>query len=164
MAFDKQFARDAVLLIGCILIPLSAGFIGSIATAANVTGWYRMITKPWFTPPDWLFGPAWTILYILMGISLFLILKSGWERRDVRIATGIFAGQLFLNGIWSFLFFGIPSPLLGLLCIIPLWFMILWMIIAFNRISRTAALLNIPYLGWVTFATLLNASIYILNP
>ncbi|MCP1662105.1 MAG: tryptophan-rich sensory protein [Methanocalculus sp. MSAO_Arc1] len=156
--------RDVALLIGTVLLSLSAGAIGSFATAANVAGWYQTITRPWFTPPDWVFGPAWTTLYILMGISIFLILKVGWERRDVRVATGIFALQLFVNAIWSFLFFGIPSPLLGLICIVILWFLILWMIIAFYRIRPVAAYLNIPYIAWVSFATLLNASIYLLNP
>lgn len=164
MVLQSQSFRDAALLIGTVLLSLSAGAIGSIATAANVTGWYQTINRPWFTPPGWLFGPAWTTLYILMGISLFLILREGWERRDVRIATGIFALQLFVNALWSFLFFGIPSPLLGLICILILWCLIFWMIITFSRISKTAAYLNIPYIAWVSFATLLNASIYLLNP
>jgi tryptophan-rich sensory protein len=164
MVLQSQSVRDAALLIGTVILSLSAGAVGSIATAANVTGWYQTINKPWFTPPGWLFGPAWTTLYILMGISLFLILREGWERRDVRIATGIFALQLFVNALWSFLFFGIPSPLLGLICILILLCLILWMIITFSRISKTAAYLNIPYIAWVSFATLLNASIYLLNP
>lgn len=164
MALQSQSVRDAALLIGTVLLSLSAGAIGSIATASNVSGWYQTINKPWFTPPGWLFGPAWTTLYILMGVSLFLVLKEGWERRDVRIATGIFCIQLFFNGLWSFLFFGIPSPLLGLVCILILWCLILWMIITFSRISKIAAYLNIPYIAWVSFATVLNASIYLLNP
>lgn len=156
--------RDATILIGAVLLPLMTGAIGSIATATNVSGWYQTIARPWFTPPSWVFGPAWTILYILMGISLFLIIQSGWERREVKVATGIFFVQLFFNGIWSFLFFGIPSPFLGLICIIILWCLILWMIVYFYRISKVAAYLNIPYICWVTFATALTASIYLLNP
>jgi len=155
--------RDAALLIGAVLLPLLTGAIGSFATATNVSGWYQTIQRPWFTPPGWVFGPAWTTLYILMGISLFLIIKEGWERREVKVACGIFFVQLFFNGIWSFLFFGIPSPFLGLICIIILWCLILWMIVYFYRISKVAAYLNIPYIAWVTFATALNASIYLLN-
>lgn len=156
--------KDAGILIGAVLLSLATGWVSSYLSRAGVTEWYPTIVQPWFTPPNWIFGPVWTILYILMGISLFLILKAGWDQWDVRLGTGIFAAQLFLNGMWSITFFGIPSPALGLVNIIILWFLILWMIITFTRINRIAGYMNIPYLLWVSFATILNASIYLLNP
>jgi tryptophan-rich sensory protein len=146
-----------------VFVCLMAGFLGSMFTAESVSTWYTTLQKPAFTPPNWVFGPAWTLLYVLMGISLFLIWRKGFENKEIRIGMAIFGVQLFLNFLWSLLFFGLRSPLLGLLEIIPLWIAILATIIYFYRISKKASYLLVPYLAWVTFATLLNYYILILN-
>jgi tryptophan-rich sensory protein len=156
-------ARSAGLLILCIAIPLVIGFIGSIATLPAITGWYAGLNKPAFNPPGWLFGPVWTLLYILMGIALFLVVKNGVDTAPVRQAVLVFAAQLLANLAWSFLFFGMHSIILGLLDILLLFFLIVATMILFRRISPVAAYLLIPSICWVTFASLLNAMIGILN-
>ena len=156
-------ARTAGLLILCIAIPLVIGFIGSIATLPAITGWYAGLNKPAFNPPGWLFGPVWTLLYILMGIALFLVVKNGVDTAPVRQAVLVFAAQLLANLAWSFLFFGMHSIILGLLDILLLFFLIVATMILFRRISPVAAYLLIPSICWVTFASLLNAMIGILN-
>jgi tryptophan-rich sensory protein len=156
-------ARSAGLFILCIAVPLIIGFIGSIATFSEVTGWYAGLAKPAFNPPGWVFGPVWTILYILMGIALFLVAKNGIDAAPVQKAVLIFAVQLLANLAWSFLFFGMHAIFLGLLDILLLFFLIAATIILFHRISRPAAYLLIPYICWVIFASLLNTMIWILN-
>jgi tryptophan-rich sensory protein len=156
-------ARTAGLLILCIAIPLVIGFIGSIATLPAITGWYAGLNKPAFNPPGWVFGPVWTLLYILMGIALFLVVKNGVDTAPVRRAVLVFAAQLLANLAWSFLFFGMHSIILGLLDILLLFFLIVATMILFRRISPVAAYLLIPSICWVTFASLLNAMIGILN-
>ena len=156
-------ARTAGLLILCIAIPLVIGFIGSIATLPAITGWYAGLNKPAFNPPGWVFGPVWTLLYILMGIALFLVVKNGVDTAPVRQAVLVFAAQLLANLAWSFLFFGMHSIILGLLDILLLFFLIVATMILFRRISPVAAYLLIPSICWVTFASLLNAMIGILN-
>jgi benzodiazapine receptor len=150
-------------LIISILIPLIAGFIGSIATASSIPTWYTFLAKPAWTPPSWLFGPVWTTLYILMGIALFLVWRKGLERHDVKIAISIFGIQLFLNVMWSVIFFGFQSILGGLIEIIFLWIAILVNIIAFYRISKAAGIVLLPYIVWVSIAAYLNYTVYLLN-
>jgi tryptophan-rich sensory protein len=122
-----------------------------------------MLQKPSFAPPNRVFFPVWTALFIMMGISLFLIWQKGWEEKKVKTAIYLFAGQLVLNIMWSFAFFGLKSPFLGLMEIIILWIAILATILTFNKLSRTAAYLLIPYILWVSFAAFLNFSIWRLN-
>jgi translocator protein len=160
----KSTIQQAAILIGAVVICLSAGVIGSFFTTPNIATWYASLNKPWFTPPSWVFGPVWTTLFILMGISLFLVLREGWERKDVQIGTAIFGIQLVLNILWSYLFFGLRSPLYGLIGIAALWIAILVTIIWFFRISRPAAILLVPYIIWVSIASALNYGIYVLNP
>jgi translocator protein len=160
----KSTIQQAAILIGSVVICLLAGVIGSFFTMPNIATWYASLNKPWFTPPPWVFGPVWTTLYILMGISLFLVLREGWERKDVHIGTAIFGIQLVLNILWSYLFFGLQSPLYGLIGIAALWIAILVTIIWFFRISRPAAILLIPYIIWVSIASALNYGVYVLNP
>ncbi len=156
---------DIIILVFSIGISLSAGAIGSIFTIQYIPTWYATLTKPFFAPPNWLFGPAWTTLYILMGISLFLILrKRNFFEKMNKIAIGFFGIQLVLNTLWSFLFFALQNPFYGLIGIIFLWFSILGTIIAFYPISKKAAYLLTPYILWVSFASILNASIWLLNP
>jgi len=140
-----------------------AGIIGSVFTTPSITGWYAGIIKPALNPPAWIFGPVWTTLFALMGIAAFLVWKKGLERRDVKIALGIFAGQLVLNTLWSIIFFGLHSPGGALVEIVFLWLAILATIIAFYKISRPAAWLLIPYIAWVSFAAYLNFTIWMLN-
>lgn len=148
------------LIIGCELI----GVFGSIFTVPAIDSWYKTLNRPFFTPPDWLFGPAWTLLYLLMGVSLFLVLEKGFKDKKVKKAAYFFLVQLFLNFIWSIIFFGFKSPLFALFEIVILWLFILITIISFSKISKTAAYLMIPYLLWVTFASALNLFIVVLNP
>jgi benzodiazapine receptor len=152
-----------VKLLVSILIVLLAGFIGSIFTSPSIPTWYASLQKPAFNPPNWLFAPAWTILYVLMGISAYLIWDKGFKKKGVRIALIVFAVQLVLNSLWSVLFFGLHSPLYAFIEIIFLWIAILFTILKFYKISKTAAYLLIPYICWVTFASVLNYYVLILN-
>lgn len=151
---------DIEKLIISILICLLAGFIGSYFTTPAITTWYATLQKPSFTPPDRVFLPVWTSLFIMMGLSLFLV----WQKEEKKVtALYIFAAQLVLNILWSVAFFGLKSPLLGLIEIIILWIAILATILSFMKISRTAGYLLIPYILWVSFAAILNFSIWRLN-
>lgn len=151
-----------VLLLLCLLIPLAVGFLSGMATAESITTWYAGLNKPFFQPPNYLFGPVWTLLYTLMGISLFLVLRVGPHPLRSR-AIVIFSLQLVLNALWSFIFFAFRSPGWALLEIVLMWTCILYMIFIFGRIKRIAGLLQIPYLLWVSFATALTAAIFYLN-
>lgn len=155
--------RSGLLLAACILIPLIIGAIGSLITYPNIAGWFAGLSKPWFSPPNWVFGPVWTILYILMGISLWLVIRNGWEGADVRKGMVLFGLQLVANFLWSVLFFGLQSPLGGLIDILVLLGLIISTILVFRRISLPASYLLIPYLCWVCFATAVNAGVVILN-
>ncbi len=152
--------NKTIKLILCILLPLLVGGISGYFTSQSIPNWYVYLNKPSFNPPNYLFGPVWTLLYILMGISFYLILnkpKVNW------LLVGIFITQLILNFFWSFIFFNAHNLGLALFEIILLWASILTMIILFYKTNKWAAILNIPYLLWVSFATLLNYSIYSLN-
>jgi tryptophan-rich sensory protein len=150
-------------LIVSLFICLFAGFIGSFFTTPAIPTWYATLQKPSFAPPNWVFFPVWTSLFIMMGISVFLVWQKGWEDRKVKTAIYLFASQLVLNALWSFAFFGLRSPLLGLMEIIILWMAILATIHSFMKVSRTAAYLLIPYILWVSFAASVNFSIWRLN-
>jgi len=145
-----------------IILPLSLGAIAGMFTAQSVPEWYATLNRPSFSPPNWIFGPVWTILYILMGISLFLIWKQDVSKERNR-AILVFLMQLLLNFGWSFIFFYFHEIGMALVEIILLWMNIVIMLVLFYRIKPIAAYINIPYLLWVTFATLLNASFYLLN-
>ncbi|MBN1940756.1 MAG: tryptophan-rich sensory protein [Candidatus Diapherotrites archaeon] len=154
---------DFLKLAVSIVICLCAGFIGSFFTSPNIPTWYASINKPFFNPPNWIFAPVWTILFILMGISLYLVWSKGLQAKGVKIAIAIFAAQLVLNTLWSILFFGLQNPFFAFIEIIVLWIFILLSIIKFYPISRKAALLLLPYICWVSFALLLNYFVWILN-
>jgi len=157
-------SRSILRLIAAVLLCLVVGSAGSLVTSTGSGSWYESLEKPAFTPPDWVFAPVWTTLFILMGIALYLVWESGTERRDVQIALIVFGVQLALNVLWSFLFFGMESPLLGLVDIVLLWIMIAVTIVLFYQIRKSAAYLLLPYIVWVSIATALNYSIYVLNP
>jgi len=153
---------DITKFIISILIPLALGAIAGRFTAQAVPEWFASLNRPSFSPPNWLFGPVWTVLYILLGISLFLIWKQ-IPSKERNKALWVFSIQMFLNFIWSFVFFYFNQIGLALIVIICLWFSIVLMLIRFYKIKPLAAYLNIPYLLWVTFASILNAGYYTLN-
>ncbi|MFA6106668.1 MAG: TspO/MBR family protein [Patescibacteria group bacterium] len=150
-------------LVIAVGVSQMAGVIGALFTTPSIDGWYAGIVKPAFNPPAWIFGPVWTTLFALMGIAALLVWKKGLERRDVKIALGVFIGQLALNTLWSIIFFGLHSPGGALIEIIFLWLAILATIIAFAKISRPAMWLLLPYILWVSFAGYLNYAIWALN-
>jgi benzodiazapine receptor len=150
-------------LAAAILLCVIVGSIGSLVTLTGPGSWYTTLQKPFFAPPNWLFAPVWIMLFVLMGIALYLVWESGTERREVKAALGIFGVQFFLNVIWSFLFFGLKSPLLGFVDIILLWVMIAATIWVFFRVRKSAAYFLIPYIAWVTLASALNGAIYFMN-
>ncbi len=142
-------------------ICLGAGFIGSFFTYSAIPDWYAGLNKPPFNPPNWVFGPVWTLLYILMGISFYLIWisKSKLKQKGIKI----FSIQLILNTSWSIVFFGFKNPELAFINIIVLWIAIFLTIKSFFKISKVSAYLLVPYLLWVSFAGILNFSIVLLN-
>lgn len=150
-----------IKLIICLLSCQIAGLIGIPFTSIAVSTWYTTLQKPFFSPPNWLFGPVWFILYLLMGISLFLI----WESRSKEkyFSLKLFGVQLLLNAFWTPLFFGLKMPGLAFLELMVLEVIICWTIIRFYRIKRWAAYLMLPYAIWVAFALLLNLMIVYLN-
>jgi len=155
---------DVRNVIISIIICQAAGLIGTIFTMDAIPTWYLTLNKPFFTPPNWLFGPVWTILYTLMGISAFLVWRKGLDEQKVKIGLVFFVIQLFLNGLWTPVFFGLKELFAALIIIIMLWITILLTIISFSRISLTPGLLLTPYIAWVSLATALNYAILILNP
>jgi tryptophan-rich sensory protein len=144
-----------------IILPLLVGGISGYYTASNITSWYVYLSKPSFNPPNYLFGPVWTTLYVLMGISFFMILNSTHPEKKKLI--GIYLFQLILNFLWSFIFFNFHALGIAAIEIVTLWISILIMIMMFYKVNKWAALINIPYLLWVSFASVLNISIYLLN-
>lgn len=151
--------REIAALCGFLLLCLGVGALGGIATAQSVGSWYPGLIKPSFNPPSWVFGPVWTLLYLMMAVAAWRVWrKAGWG-----VELNVWAAQLALNCLWSFLFFGLRSPGLALLDVIPLLALILLTIRFFQPVDRPAALLLTPYAAWVSFATLLNAAIWQLN-
>lgn len=156
-------------LLISLAITQATGLIGAIFTLDAIPTWYAGLVKPIFAPPNWLFGPVWTLLYLMMGISLYLV----WRQKSTKInkkkidqtncGLYLFVTQLFFNFIWSPVFFGLQSPLAALVIIIMLWGLIVATIKVFYPLSKAAAYLLVPYLLWVSFATILNASIAWLN-
>jgi len=156
--------RDVHKLVISIIVCEFAGIIGSIFTASAIPTWYVSLNKPPFTPPNWLFAPAWAILYALMGIAAFIIWRKGLDNKGVKAALITFLIQLILNASWSVVFFGFQSLFGGVIVIVVLWVAILLTILRFLKISRTAGVLLLPYILWVSFAATLNISVWILNP
>lgn len=134
-----------------------------IFTFSAIPTWYATLNKPVFGPPNYLFAPVWTLLYILMGISLYLVWKKGLKTKIVSDALYLFGIQLILNAIWSPVFFGAKNILLALIIIIAMWIYIVKTISIFGKINKTAAYLLYPYIAWVSFAAILNFSIWLLN-
>jgi len=150
-------------LIIAIIIPVAVGAISGFFTATGVESWYQTINKPSWNPPGWIFGPVWTTLYVMMGIALFLVWKSDSSDVLKKTAIALFAIQLILNFFWSFIFFDQQQIGWALVEIIVMWFFILLTIFAFGNVSKLAAWLLVPYISWVSFATILNYTIWKLN-
>jgi translocator protein len=152
-------------LIVSIVITLAAGGVGSYFTTPAIATWYASLHKPFFNPPNFVFAPVWTILYILMGISFYLIWEKNQDKnkKGKALAVEYYFAQLFVNIFWSVVFFGLHSPLAGLITIAILWFLIFKTIKAFQKINKTAAYLLYPYIAWVSFAAILNFAVWILN-
>jgi benzodiazapine receptor len=155
--------KKALTIAASIAIAESAGIIGSIFTASAIPQWYATLAKPALNPPSWIFGPVWTTLYALMGIAAFLVWQKGISRADVKKALSVFGFQLVLNASWSIVFFGLQSPAWALVNIIAMWLAIVWTMILFYKISKPAMWLLVPYILWVSFASYLNYSIWMLN-
>lgn len=157
---DKM--RRSLGLVAWLLITFAAATLGNLATATSVGDWYHHIARPAWTPPDWIFGPVWTALYLMMAIAAWLV----WRRAGFAAARGplaLFLVQLALNALWSVLFFGLQRPDLAAAEIVLLWLAILATLVAFWQRSTAAGWLLVPYLAWVTFAALLNFEIARLN-
>ena len=149
-----------MVVVTCLRI----GYFSGMITRANITDWYPTLEKPFFNPPNWVFAPVWTTLYILMGVAAGMVWnKMDSDRINARKGLQFFAIQLALNFLWSYLFFGLHNPLLALAELIVLWLMIFETYVVFKRVSKTAGLLLLPYLAWVSFAGILNAAIFWLN-
>jgi benzodiazapine receptor len=162
MTFTPSPLRQAVVLIALLAACLGVGALGALATAQSVGSWYQTLAKPSFNPPDRVFAPVWTALYVLMAMAAWLVWRrAGW--REARPALALFALQLALNLAWSFLFFGARWIGGALVEIALLWLAIAATIAAFRRHSAWAAWLMLPYLAWVSFASLLNWSLWRLN-
>lgn len=145
-----------------VLLPFLAAGVGSFATYSAIPTWYAGLIKPAWNPPNYLFGPVWTILYILMGISFYLVISGKFDKK-VHRAIRIYYLQLIFNTLWSVIFFGFQNPLLAFIVIIVLWILIALTIIDFYKIKKIAGYLLIPYILWVSFASVLNLAIYLLN-
>lgn len=156
--------QEILKLVISLVICQFAGFIGSLFTTPSIPTWYAALSKPSFNPPNSIFGPVWIILFILMGISAYLIWRKKVCDRNVRMALVIFLFQLLLNVLWSFLFFRLHNPSAAFFEIIILWLAILVTFLSFMKISKTAGILFLPYLFWVGFAAVLNLFIWKLNP
>ncbi len=155
--------NNTIKLIISIAIPLIIGGTSGFFTATGVESWYQAINKPSWNPPGWIFGPVWTTLYVLMGIALFLVWKADASPELKKIAIILFAVQLALNFCWSFIFFYQQQPGWALVEIIVMWVFILFTIFAFAQVNKTAAWLLVPYISWVSFAVILNYTIWKLN-
>ncbi|WP_295794887.1 TspO/MBR family protein [Mucilaginibacter sp.] len=158
---SKKFQLFPFLI--SLVITLAIGFVASLFTRPQIASWYSTLNKPTFNPPPWLFAPVWTALYIMIAIAAYLV----WQRRDssktYKITASIYIVQLAFNFSWSMVFFGLHGILPALFVILLLWVSIILNIRWFKKYSKTAAWLLVPYLLWVSFASILNLSIYLLN-
>jgi benzodiazapine receptor len=151
------FNAALLAILPVVIVAVAA----SLVTTPNIPGWYATLNKPSFNPPNWIFGPVWSLLYVMMAYAFYRILTTPSRGRALAIAA--FLVQIVLNGLWSFAFFGAHDPLLAMVVIVALWCAILVALVLFWHIDRPAGVLLVPYLAWVSFATLLNAAILTLN-
>lgn len=156
----NKITRILTVVVTCLAI----GYFSSTVTKAAILDWYPTLVKPSFNPPNWVFAPVWSLLYVMMGVAAGLVWdKIEWNRPIVKKALTLFAIQLALNALWSYLFFGLHNPFLAVIEIVLLWLMIYETYLQFAKINKIAGYLLLPYLAWVSFATVLNISIWWLN-
>jgi tryptophan-rich sensory protein len=155
----KNIGRIALVVAACLLV----GALSGIATQTSVDTWYATLNKPSFNPPNWIFGPVWTLLYLLMGVAAGLVWTRGGGRAETKKALVLFAFQLLLNASWSLVFFGLQMPLAALIILVALLALIVLTALAFRKVVPAAAYLLVPYLLWVAFAGILNFKIVELN-
>jgi len=155
-------ANHIIKLVASLLLPLGIGGIAGMFTSEAIPGWYASLNQPSFNPPNWVFGPVWTTLYTILGISFFLIWKLP-ASKERNLAILVFLVQLLLNFCWSFFFFYFKMIGLALIDILALWTMIVVMLVRFYKLKPIASYINIPYLLWVSFATALNMAYFFLN-
>lgn len=155
--------KNPVKLLFCIAGCEAVGIAGGFFTASSIPLWYQYLNKPFFSPPNWIFGPVWTALYFLMGVSVYLVWTKSPVKKEAKKALNYFLIQLGLNFLWSIVFFNLRSPMLAFLVILALLYFIYKSCESFSKISKPAGQLLIPYLAWVSFASILNLSIIILN-
>jgi translocator protein len=153
--------NKTIKLILSILLCQSAGIIGSFFTVSAIPTWYATLNKPFFSPPNWLFAPVWTLLYALMGVFFYILWES--KKKRAKSLQRFFLAHLFINALWSVVFFGLKSLFGALLIILVLLSMILYLIIKSGKVSRIAPYLLFPYLFWVSFATILNIAVWLIN-
>ncbi|MFH1402521.1 MAG: TspO/MBR family protein [Patescibacteria group bacterium] len=156
----NDFLKLVVSVAVCQTVGIGGVFFAGPAVSSS---WYLSLKQPPLNPPGWIFSPVWITLYFLMGAAAFLIWRAGWKRKKVKIALGVFAAQLFLNGLWSIIFFGGQNQSWALADIVVLWLALVWTIVVFYKISKSAAILLAPYILWVSFAAYLNYAIWLLN-
>ena len=158
----NKYTRILIVVVTCLAI----GYFSGMATQSSIKTWFPTLIKPSFNPPNWVFAPVWSMLYIMMGIAAGLVwnrMEASKDKELVKKSLIFFAIQLGLNALWSVLFFGLRNPMLALIEIVLLWLMIYETYIKFGKIDKIAGYLFLPYLAWVSFATVLNASIWWLN-
>jgi len=155
--------KSAYYIAISVTVCLLVGFLSSFATQSSVNDWYLTLNKPFFNPPNWLFAPVWSLLYILMGVAAGMVWAKGYYHVWVKTALYHFVFQLLLNALWSLVFFGLKNPLLALIVITGLNALLVFTFKWFKVVKPTAAYLMLPYMGWVAFASLLNFSIWYLN-
>ena len=158
-----KYAHLAVLVLAVVVCQL-AGLFGSLYTFDAIPTWYASLEKPFFSPPNWVFGPVWITLYTLMGLAVYLVWRQGWDNIEVKKGVFFFSVQLVLNALWSFIFFGLRDPAKAFFEIALLWLAIVVTMRQFWKVSKKAYWLMVPYLAWVTFAAILNLFIWQLNP
>ena len=160
---SSQWKRDLRLAALAIVTVTAASFLGQLATYPNLASWYATLVKPSFNPPNWVFAPVWTTLYLLMVFAAWRILRLAEHSTPRRLALSFFFVQLTLNSAWSWMFFGAHNPLLGVINIVPQLLIVIATIFAFHRLDRTAAWCLVPLAAWVAFAGVLNVAIWRLN-
>ena len=154
---------EIIPMIGSVLLCQMAGIIGSVFTVSAIPGWYATLNKPWFNPPSFIFGPVWITLYTVMGIALYRIYRLGMRNKSVAFAVYVFLTHLVFNSLWSVVFFGMKELGLAFMLICILWGLIAFCMVLFQKIDKPASYMLLPYLLWVTFASILNLAIWMLN-
>jgi translocator protein len=163
LSASPHWCRDLGFGVLAVTAVAAAAVVGQVAAYPNLTNWYAGLVKPSFNPPNWVFAPVWTMLYVLMAFAAWRILRLREVSAARRLALSLFFVQLLLNAAWSWMFFGAKNPLLGVINIIPQFLVILATIVAFHRLDPRAAWCLVPLAGWVAFASVLNVAIWRLN-